>query len=294
MTSEIHIAYCFDRHYYQHFGASATSLLKNFDADRGSLHVHIFTDADDAGLKQKLWRLQDAFGAKFEVHVLSAQDIQVFNGLPLFENITIANYFRFLIADLLPVKIKRVIYLDADTIVLSSIRKLYEEDMQHRTIAGAIDFSAEPMQQRLGVKRYINAGVLLIDLQQWREKNYSRLCIGYARTQQDKIVFADQCVLNSVLQEDMHILPKKWNTFILPDERSGSIEEAAIIHFITSDKPWQSWYENPAAEIYWRFLHLSPWRGAVATPPAMFPRPSGSPGCCTSKANWKSLLRSTK
>lgn len=201
MTAKTHVAYCVDKQYYQHFGASVTSLLKNHGQDSDTLHIHVFTDSDDASLKLKLASLQNAFGARFETHILSAKETRIFSGLPLVDYISVATYFRFLMADLLPAEAERVIYLDADTIVLSSIRQLYEIDMQHRTIAGVTDFSAQPMQERLGLRHYINAGVLLIDLQRWRKNNYSRPCIDYARSHGDKLVFADQCVINLVLQD---------------------------------------------------------------------------------------------
>lgn len=284
MTAKTHVAYCVDKQYYQHFGASVTSLLKNHGQDSDTLHIHVFTDSDDASLKLKLASLQNAFGARFETHILSAKETRIFSGLPLVDYISVATYFRFLMADLLPAEAERVIYLDADTIVLSSIRQLYEIDMQHRTIAGVTDFSAQPMQERLGLRHYINAGVLLIDLQRWRKNNYSRRCIDYARSHGDKLVFADQCVINLVLQDDTRLLPSRWNTFVLPDGSGGNIDGAAILHFITSDKPWQAWYENPAAEIYWKYLEMSPWRGQRQSRPAISPRRSGSPGYCINEA----------
>lgn len=269
----IHLAYCFDRNYQQHFGASVTSLLLNFGGNASELTIHVVTDELDPGLLDRLQRLGGVFKARFETHQLTAAHLQGVANLTVkskaVQHLTTATYYRVLLSEVLPDDVDRVIYLDSDTIVLQDIAPLAQTDLQGATIAGVTDLSEAKMMARLGLRRYINSGVLLIDLRQWRQKRYTAACIDHAIRHPERIYCGDQCVVNEVLTDDLLVLDAKWNRFVLPRSKPGDVDVAAtaVLHYITADKPWQAWYENPLARLYWRYLDVSPWRGAEAQPP---------------------------
>lgn len=167
----IHISYCFDKNYQQHFGASLMSLLLNFEGDVSDLCVHVITDEMDHVFSEKLDRLRSIFKAHIEVSLLKPDDLQKLENLPAkMEHMTFmafATWYRILIASILPPDVQRVLHLDSDTIVLSDIRDIFNVDMKGAPIAGVADYSSEYMSAKLHLNNYINAGVLLMDLQQW-------------------------------------------------------------------------------------------------------------------------------
>jgi UDP-glucose/galactose:(glucosyl)LPS alpha-1,2-glucosyl/galactosyltransferase len=268
----VHVAYCFDKNYRQHFGASVTSLLLNFDGPGADLCIHVITDEMDQDLDRQLTRLRHVFRASIEIHLPHSRDIDKVSSLQMksaaLNHVTTVSYFRILLANLLSADIDRVLYLDSDTIILSSVRELFNTDMANAAVAGVRDFSSQVMAAKLQVKEYINSGVLLMDLGQWRQKDYATRCLNYAAANQGKLQFADQCTINAVVADDICLLDKKWNHFVVAQATSAEPNEAAVLHFITKDKPWQAWYENSLSKHYWKYLDISPWAGQMPVQPA--------------------------
>lgn len=271
MNDPIHVAYCFDRHYRQHFGAAVTSLALNAGADTERLHVHLVTDAVDDTLNRQIDQLRHTFRAQFTQYSPSAQQLTEMaalpHWLPTLPHVSSFAYARLLLPHLLPQSIERVLYLDADTIVRRSLAELFETPLGGRSTAAAPDPYDEDLRKQTGLPRYFNSGVLLMDLARWRAQDIGRRCLIFAHEQRSRLIFGDQCALNHVLRDDIEPLHSKWNHAVQPgDPRSGD-GSGDIVHFVGSTKPWQAWYEHPAGELYWRYLNVSPWSGAQAETP---------------------------
>jgi lipopolysaccharide biosynthesis glycosyltransferase len=120
---------------------------------------------------------------------------------------------------------------------------------------------------------YFNAGVLLIDLEQWRAIRAEEIVIDYIRRNPDRIMY-DQDALNACFHSCTKRLDYKWNVIrpfyrepiALPLERA-EIEairrEARIIHFNGGSKPWSYFCDHPRRAEYQRYLHMTDWRDYV-------------------------------
>lgn len=87
-------------------------------------------------------------------------------------HIMLPTYYRLLAAELLPKEVHKVIYLDCDCIVCGDIRGIWDVDLTVKAIAGVKDCREEIQQRRLGYSLdfdYVNAGVLVYNLDYWRE-----------------------------------------------------------------------------------------------------------------------------
>ena len=266
----IHVAYCFDRNYRQHVAASIASVLLNFGGDGAELHIHLVTDSTDAEFEQRLDRFRRTYRARIEVlHVTPEQAGRV-SSLPTVDEkiryMPSATWFRMLLPALLP-SVDRLIYLDADTIVQGDLRPLWDTDLAGAPLAAVQDMSAKSMAARLGLPQYVNSGVMLFDMVQWRAAGLVEAGLTCGRRNASRIVFADQCVFNMLLEDRIRLLPAKWNAFATARNRTTDFSGASIIHYITEDKPWQAWYENPAGRLYWRYLDVSPWAGTQPESP---------------------------
>ena len=68
---------------------------------------------------------------------------------------------------------KKVLYLDADTLVLDDIVQLYDTPLVNQTIGAVIDPGQAYALKRLGIHSsdyYFNSGVMIIDIDRWNEK----------------------------------------------------------------------------------------------------------------------------
>ena len=74
-----------------------------------------------------------------------------------------------------------MIYLDADTLVVASIRALWDLPLQGAPVAAVSNVTEAAMQPHLAAlgfvepASYFNAGVLLIDLDRWRSERPRRV-----------------------------------------------------------------------------------------------------------------------
>lgn len=158
-------------------------------------------------------------------------------------------FARLLIPALFPETVEKVLYLDADILVLDDLGPLWEMDLQDAVLGAVLDafdpeLKRDPAAHR-GVPRvadYFNAGVLLIDLVRWRQDGIAGRALDYLR-QHPQSPFSDQDALNVACDGRWHPLPARWNfqghrshriTDIAPGERPG------IVHFVSGVKPWKA------------------------------------------------------
>ena len=157
---------------------------------------------------------------------------------------------------------------------IGDIRKLLTFDLEGHCIAGVQDTDEDRFQKFENYHQYINAGVLLMDLKKWRAMDYTRKCFDFGRQPSRNIIYADQCIINSVLADDLTKLPPRWNRFIRGATKIvtatppvSASEDARIVHYVGAEKPWQAWCTSPDPEYYWTYVTASPWKGAAPVAP---------------------------
>lgn len=196
--------------------------------------------------------------------------------LPLIAHYTIDTYTRLWVKEFFPADVKRILYLDADIVVVDSIAPLWSTDLDG-ALLGAVDIPGSDQGVRLlGLRHedgYFNAGVLLIDVEQWRAIRAEEIVIDYIRKNPDRILY-DQDALNACFHACTKRLDYRWNVIrpfyrepiTLPLERS-EIEairrEARIIHFNGGSKPWSYFCDHPRRGEYQQYLLMTEWRDYV-------------------------------
>jgi lipopolysaccharide biosynthesis glycosyltransferase len=188
---------------------------------------------------------------------------EIYAGLPNQEHISVAAYYRLSIPELFHSSVNRVIYLDCDLIIKDDLQKLWEFQLDEYAVAAVEDVSTSGYKG-IGIAQsdYFNSGVLLMDLQKWREQNIAEK----AR----KLRINDQCSLNSVFNGNWKRLPLRWNQqssfyrktpqsirLLKEEHAEGAIWNPAIIHYIGGRKPWFKPCYHPLEGEYRRYLARS-------------------------------------
>lgn len=271
-----HVAYCFDANYQQHFAASLSSLVANLGDEPRHLTVHIVTDNPEEKLKRFLNEFALSTGISIETHCLLASHLALLDKIPQkFRNLkgylSLSAYFRIMIPDILPKNIDNILYLDSDTIIISDIVEILSISLEGKPIGAVVDVDSKVMSEAHGISEYYNSGVMLMDLQSLRALDFSRKCLNFMWDENNKSLTADQCAINVVMADKIKSLPRKWNRYVSNNEFSISrsdevIKDAAIIHYITSQKPWHAWYENRLGALYWNSVRASGWPNPVEGP----------------------------
>jgi lipopolysaccharide biosynthesis glycosyltransferase len=190
-----------------------------------------------------------------------------------------ATYYKLMVPELLPDSVDRAIWLDCDTVVTEDVGRLWEEDLLDRHALAVQDVVVPYVSSAYGVAhykelglprntKYFNAGVMLMNLDLWRQANTSQLVIEYLKRFGEDVFFWDQEGLNAVLAGKWGELDPRWN-------RSGSglhaagnggtaevVTEGGIIHFIGNLKPWMHQGRNPACALYFHYLDMTAWAGS--------------------------------
>ena len=193
--------------------------------------------------------------------------------------------YRLLLFSKLFQNYRRMLYLDCDIIVTGDVGELFDVDLEGKSAAGVEDvgFRWLAYTQRaifldnkpynvlnyctdvLGIKDpggYVNAGVLLFDLEKCRQKVSFRDVVETLHSR--NFFYNDQDVLNILLEGNIKQVDCKWNymnniAFYLECDRKEfrelyldlRREDYRIIHYISAKKPWNG--EVPMGEVWQKY-----------------------------------------
>ena len=194
------------------------------------------------------------------------------------DHISIAAYFRLIAPEMLPKHINKVLYIDCDIIVNASIEEFYAFNIDKNAFGAVIDeafFNNEKYERLCYDKRYshINSGVLLLNLDYWRENKIADKCLEYISKYPERVKFHDQDTLNAVLHKEMKLLPIKYNLqtgFLFTDytryyendmpEILEATKSPVIIHFTGVSKPWFIGSRHPYRKRFMHYKNISLWK----------------------------------
>ena len=173
MTNSMDIVYQFNEEYAPYAGVSITSVITNNKDNCIRFHILGENLSEDSILRLK--SLEDS-----KITVLFYDTEKVIEemkqmNLPTYRNSFAAN-LRMFLPNLLDQAIKRVLYLDADTIITKSLMSLFDLDMNTYCAAMVLDSLAAKHGMLIGMDEsdwYFNSGVMLINLEKWREEKYT-------------------------------------------------------------------------------------------------------------------------
>jgi len=225
----------------------------------------------DGILEKKILEKVESYGSSFEFLKI---DNSAFHGFPVPHHFSKANYYRLLIPELIPYK--KAIYLDADIVVVNSLRDFLEIEIGDNVLAAV----ADPIYKwkiELGMKKdstYFNSGVMLMNLERWKIQKITKKAFDFIENYPDRIRFVDQCALNAVIDGDFLELSPKFNQqailfkkdFMfdlvnwLPQQIEEALNSPVLIHYTGPSKPWEYNSNHPRKSEYWKAQKDSPFK----------------------------------
>ena len=241
----------------------------------------------DGGIKEKNKRkiLKFLDPKRCQIHWLSPPD-SLLEQAKLSGHIKVAAYYRLLIPELLPNHLTKAIYLDSDLIVNANLGLLWDVDLGENDLLAVqiltlLNVSSPNMSinyQKLGIpsdSKYFNSGVLVFNLQRWRDRNITAEMLAYLKNNREYIIWHDQDVLNGVLVGRWGELDPRWNqtqgiyNYNSWEESPFSetvynniLKDPYIIHFASRSKPWNDNQNNhPQRSLFFQYLDMTAWSG---------------------------------
>lgn len=161
-----------------------------------------------------------------------------------------AAYAKLQLHRLLP-DIDKVVYLDIDTLSLCDVGELFSVELDSDMVGVTwTAFQVTAGQERLGLAgRYFNSGVMLCQLNLWRENCVEDQFSTWYQLHHGRMKFNDQEILNGVFDSRNREIGKRWNVthwelFRAKTPIGVALEDVAVLHFNGSLKHWHPDYEK--------------------------------------------------
>jgi lipopolysaccharide biosynthesis glycosyltransferase len=253
------------------------------------IRAFVLTTDIDAAAKRRVETACASLSRPLKIEWVDVDDAYLRDVPRGLSHLSRATYLRLTIGRLIPANVSRVIYLDCDVLVSADLSPMWELDLDGNVIGAVRDFLTPLVGQEnslgycnasLGIasnKPMFNAGIMLMDLVEFRRQDIEGQCLAFILKWKDQIRSADQDALNAVLHDHWNEIDYRWNMqpagirvitsggFLTDDQRRHLNEvEPAILHYVGADKPWNSGMRSTCCQQYVDFLGSSGFYGPVS------------------------------
>ncbi len=269
----------FEHNYVMPYGVMLQSLVQNNKNITIQIHAIInesVTEEDKNSLKSIVTQYNKNNSVKFYLFDKGVVDNY---SLPTTKYFRESCYYRLFSSTILPASIDKVIYLDGDMVVRHDISDLWNYDIEGCAVAGVINQTETvKYHNRLHYpmsKKYINNGVAVFNLKLWREEGVEQQFVNMIKKYPERILTADQDVMNVVLQDKKKILPIKYNVqegfyyrleymsfdyWGIQQEMDEAIKDPWILHYAGAHKPWVKGCGHPLKDEFFKYQNKTIWK----------------------------------
>lgn len=267
----IPIVFSTDDNYLPYLGVALQSLIDCSSEDKKYQVVVMHTKLSPSN-QYRLERMSTS-----NIKITCKNISNLIKGIPFSSNIdyiTVETFYRFIIPDLFPTNDK-IIYLDADLVLLNDIANLFEQDIGDCVLGAVRQINnyqkIDQIKKLLDIPfyDYFNAGVLLINIKRFIEEDIKDKAFSLIKAGKNYPT-GDQDILNVLCNGMVRYLDERWNwpgphfewlnDKDFPAKYLTAYKTAAenphIIHYLTSAKPWQT-PEKAMSKYFWHYARKS-------------------------------------
>ena len=280
-----HVVYASDDKFAEILGVSLVSLYEN-SKDMDDIVVYVLDSEIKNENKDKLLTVSRQY-SRTEVQFIPAKDISKKLEMKVsIDRGSLSQYARLFVSSDLPKDLDRVLYLDCDIIVKQSIHELWNLDLHGKTIGALLDAFSKYYRANVDLEEndiMFNSGVMLIDLDKWRQDNVEDKLLEFISRKSGWIQQGDQGALNAVLSKDTYCFEPRFNSvtifydftykemmiyrrppkFYTEEQVKEAIVNPMLVHFTTSFKslrPWINGCRHRYVDEWIKYKNLSPWK----------------------------------
>lgn len=257
MTKDkINVCLACDDNYAKYAGVVIASILTNANID-DELAFFILDGGISQGKKDEINSLKSIKNCEIKFISINENLFEEYKKVITHKYLSIPAFYRLKISKLLP-DTKKIIYLDCDIVVNSSLKELFNSDLSDCIIGGVKDINKRMLKKN---PNYVNSGMLVMDLEKIKNNDVEHQFEEWTKQNIDSIKMGDQQIINEVLKGKIKILSDVWNVqssnFI---NRSSYTNNPKIIHYVAKKKPWHFGSFSYHKNYYFKYLELTPWK----------------------------------
>lgn len=282
----MNVMYAADDNYAEIMGVSILSLL---ESNRHVQDVHFYI-VEDKISQDNIKKLQDMIESyNRDVVFLKKPDIRGKLGVELKTlRWSDSAYSRLFLKELFRQyqQVDKLLYLDCDTLIISSLQELWETDINDYLGAACLECMSNLHKRIIGAKKtdnYINTGMLLLNVKKWIDDDIETVVSEFIKKYNGKTEYVDQGVINGTVSNRFRLVSPKYNLTALAydftyeemqiyrkpqfgytkDEWKDAVQEPVVIHFTTSFLSVRPWFEGSRHPYTkkWKEIHaITPWK----------------------------------
>ena len=276
----MNIVYSSDDKFIRHIYVSIASLLET--NAQNDLHIYIIDNEISRDNKEVLKKLAEGYGKYIEFLPFDKIRNEI-EGAALWGN-SLSAYGRLFVGRYLDAD--KALYLDGDSVIVDDLSTLYDIDLSDWALAAVQDTAGPTYRMGVGLsydEKYINTGMILINLKKWREDNLEKKFIDFIKKYNGQVPCCDQGTINGVCRGKILIIAPKYNLmtpmltfksdeikrffeiseYYTDNELIDAREHSVFIHYVGGFyiQPWFINGDHPKSEIYRKYMEKSPWKG---------------------------------
>lgn len=187
--------------------------------------------------------------------------------LSLRDYYSLSIYYRLFIPTLFPT-LSKAVYLDADTVVLTDIARLYDTPLGDALLAAAPDkvVASEEVFRRyaeegVGVpyREYFNSGVIVMNLHEMRKYRLWDRFMDLLQTYGFETICPDQDYMNVLCRGRVRYLGTEWNKMSVDNVPCDRLH---LVHYNMFFKPWH-YTDVRYQEYFWDYAGRSAFYGQL-------------------------------
>ncbi len=283
MDKTLNVIYQFNEKYVPYAGVSMTSLLVN-NKDADAINIYVLGEGlsdESVGMIKGLveWYDRNVFFPDTFPLLERFRDMGM---IPYRGAYSV--YLRLFFDELLDPSVKRLIYMDADTIVDGPLDTLMDYDLEGKSIGMVLESIRDDYKVMIGMSPesdYYNSGVILFDVEKWKSNKYGMKLVDHIRNVRSSYI-GDQDFLNIVCEGDVARLPLVFNFqplhgrytprqyfgaygsdgYYSEGEITYAYMNAVILHCYRwlGEFPWNDGNRHPFEGMFDQYLEMSPWK----------------------------------
>ena len=244
--------------YSKYVGITMLSVL---DHTKHPVCFHVLMDRTVSTANQEiLLRIARENGGEVQFYCMDLSDLHY--DIAQAARFTIGTLFRLKMMEVLPGSVKRVLYLDADLLVMTDVAEIFSMDDGKHLLAGVLHTADEQaMFAKKGIlhpEQYVNAGVLLWNLKQIRARHinlYQESNVFFEK--HPHAGYADQDAINAIFKDEILFLPEFLNRQTVLSRQLEEREPHGIYHF-RADVPRENG-TYMIDRLFLSYLKRTPW-----------------------------------
>ncbi len=196
-------------------------------------------------------------------------DESMLENVPITRFYSKETYIRLFAHLYLPEEMDRILWLDSDVLVNGEIEEFYHQSFKDKLYVAYKDpIQGDSAEKKISLGMpvdavYVNAGVLLLNLEEIRKRIHVEDITDYIRKYYDNIEFVDQDVINGFLYDSIKVIKSKnykYNYFvsrITSRNRRRVYYNVRIIHYAMEKKPWKKGFKYHGFHLWWKYALMT-------------------------------------